>query len=192
MSYVERSDPSYSLNEFILGWMGPAAEVNSWPSAVINIPKQFGPSAQTHIFLRQCPEQDHQGWLCGSAVGVFFYCRTWWGQGVDHSGKCKLPAVHHTRTHEQTRTRCPVPPCWHPGWYHMLSTLSWLCFSQSLQARDYFNYWWAAEQWKWGHIDWGGQQLILPITSMRMFPSCADLPALLLPLEIRSCCIVPA
>lgn len=32
----------------------------------------------------------------------------------------------------------------------MLSTLSWLRFSQSLQAKDNFNYWWAAEQWKWG------------------------------------------
>ena len=66
--------------------------------------------------------------------------------------------VPHTHTHTHTHTHIHkrihavshVPPCWHPHWYHTLSTLSWLCFSQSLQAKDNFNYWWAAEQWKWG------------------------------------------
>lgn len=56
----------------------------------------------------------------------------------------------HTHTHKRIHTVSHVPPCWHPHWYHTLSTLSWLCFSQSLQAKDNFNYWWAAEQWKWG------------------------------------------
>lgn len=77
---------------------------------------------------------------------------------MDHSGKSRLPAVHiHVsltvctrHTHKRIHTVSHVPPCWHPHWYHTLSTLSWLCFSQSLQAKDNFNYWWAAEQWKWG------------------------------------------
>lgn len=58
--------------------------------------------------------------------------------------------VRGDRTALWTHTASHVPPCWHPHWYHTLPTLSWSCFSWSLQAEDNFNYWWAAERWKWG------------------------------------------
>lgn len=71
-------------------------------------------------------------------------CTYMWAWG------CVPHTCTHTLTHKRIHTVSRVPPCWHPHWYHTLSTLSWLCFSQSLQAKDNFNYWWAAEQWKWG------------------------------------------
>ena len=131
--------------------------------------KQFRPLESNWNFSpRQCLEQDHQVRLRSPAAGVLLHCRTRRGPRMDRAGKSQLPAAHvhasvrvcatythththtHTHIHKQIHAVSHVPPCWHPHWYHTLSTLSWLCFSQSLQAKDNFNYWWAAEQWKWG------------------------------------------
>lgn len=73
-----------------------------------------------------------------------------WTIRVRASLSCAHTYEYVYQTHPKIHSQCHVPSCWHPRWYHTLSTLSWLCFSQSLQAKDNFNYWWAAEQWKWG------------------------------------------
>lgn len=203
MSYAKRSDPSYSLNEFILEWMGPChwGELCLGSSSDKEYLNSSDPSIQAEISPHQCPEQDHQGRLRSPAAGVLLHCWTRWGPCMDHSGKCQLPAVRirtcervyqtHTHTHEYTQY-----PMFHPAGTFTDITHFQLCHGCALASHyrpritsitgELLN------SETGGYIDWGGQQLILPITSMRMFPSCADLPALLLPLEIRSLCIVPA
>ena len=209
MSCVKRSDPSYSPNEFIVEWMGPC----HWSELCLGISgnkwysNSSDPSIQTEISLRQCLEQDHQVRLRSPAAGVLLHCRTRRGPRMDRAGKSQLPAAHvhasvrvcatYTPTHTHTYTNeSTQSPTFHPAGTLTDITHFQLCHGCALASHyrpritsitgELLN------SESGGYIDWGGQQLILPITSMRMFPSCADLPALLLPLKIRSRCIVPA
>lgn len=210
MSYVKRSDPSYSLNEFILEWMGPChwSELCRGISGDKEYLNSSDPLIQAEISLRQLPEQDHQDWLRRPAVGVLLHCWTRWGPCMDHSGKSQLPVVHiHaesvrvcttcTHTHTQRNTHS-VPrstllaPSLISHTFNLVSTCHGCALASHYRPRITSITGELLNSESGGYIDWGGQQLILPITSMRMFPSCADLPALLLPLEIRSLCIVPA